>query len=719
MVVRCSNEAPFVVLEAAAAVRTGIRIEVAHGDDPATVIDVLPDTWGRQWRDPLKGPGTGSFSIHAQNPHLTANPGILDYGNIVRCYLDEVLRFAFLIEKKTVTVAGEGDDAARVVNVSGRGVLAKLEESVVYLSEGLSGDVERTSEGFLNAGWWMEELLIESLLRGELTAVTRAFTFERDSNGALWEVPLLINERAGTDLLRVAERHAEVAVDAWMSPTLALHYYNERGVDRTIQTDFVAPVILRPGHNIVELSADEDGVIRNVLLIETPAGWLERSDPASVGAYGRRVSFLSLGNVTDGGQVDRVADAIFARNAQPAPDLTLEVADVDDHRPYLNFGVGDWVLAPNLDGNLVKHRVRAINVTEDDEGRPRFPIELATVGDELETRMARWLEAMSRGTMGGVAGEVAEPTKAPSEVQAAAITIVETGVDEHVANDPHPSTLSDLTDVDTATDPPADNEVLTYRTALGLWVPRPGGGGGGGGIEPVAPSEIASLAAHYDAQSITGLANNDPVSQWDDLSGAGRHLTSSGSKRPLHAVSSIGGHPAVVFDGSDDGMDAPWSGASGTDMPWSALVVCRPGTGIGSDATPVALFRTTSTTPFHAVGRVSGRYRAFRRHDAGGGGTPLFGGVWPLEVDTIVVFMFDGIRMRIWANGILETIGDEDQNVLTLDRISVGANFGTTVSGSGQWLGPIGEVAVFGGTFTGNERRGLEQYASARWGIPV
>lgn len=510
MVVRCSNEAPFVVLEPAPSVRTGIRVEVARGDDPATVIDILPDTWGRQWRDPLKGPGTGSFNIFADNPHLTANPGILDYGNIVRFYLDGTLRFGFLIEKKTVTVAGEGDDAARVINVSGRGVLAKLEESVVYLGAGLSGDVERSPGGPVGAGAWMRDLLDESQTRGELVDVTTTFTDDRDSQGALWDITIDVTERAGNDLLRVAERHAEVAVDVSMSPTLELNYYNERGIDRTLQTDFVAPVILRPGHNIVELSADEDGVIRNVLLIETPAGWLERSDPASVSAYGRRVSYLSLGNVTDGGQVDRVADAIFARNAQPAPDLTLEITDVDNHRPYTDFNVGDWVLAPNLDGTLTKHRVRAINVTEDAEGRPRFPIELATVGDELETRLARWLDAMSRGTMGGVAGDVAEPNKTPAEVAQAALTIVETGVDEHLLNDPHPTNLNALNDVDTATNPPADDDVLTYDTALNQWVPRAPAPGGGGAL-PVIKTAIQEGSATGTTTSATFVDMPGPI----------------------------------------------------------------------------------------------------------------------------------------------------------------------------------------------------------------
>ncbi len=70
------------------------------------------------------------------------------------------------------------------------------------------------------------------------------------------------------------------------------------------------------------------------------------------------------------------------------------------------------------------------------------------------------------------------------------------------------------------------------------------------------------LFGWYAADTL-GLANNDPVSSWTDLSGKGNTLVqASGTKQPLFKTGLIGGLPGVRFDGSnDDLICTPLSGA--------------------------------------------------------------------------------------------------------------------------------------------------------------
>lgn len=507
MTVRCSNGAAFVVLEPEPAFQTGISIEVYDKANPLNLIDVLPDSFGRKWTDPRKGTGAGEFNVYANNPKVINNPTILEPGNIVRMYLDRVPRFAFKIEKRKLVQVGEGDDAAVAWHVSGRGVLSLLEDGQIYPDGGLAGSPER---GFVDAtpGELMLTLLDEAQARPNsiLSQITEGFTTTEDYNNAPYTDLMTLEERAGTDLLRVADRISELAADVHMSPLLELRIYNSRGIDRTVQTVDVGPVVLQKGANILELERNEEAVIRNALLIETPGGFVERLEASSISSYRRREAYISLGNITDNDQIDKAAEAVFERSANPAESITIKVLDAEGRRPYVDFGVGDWVLSPDITGALERFRCNALTITELDDGTIEAIPELASLTDDLEERLAKWLKSMARGTMGGTAAEVTEPTQVTAEVAAA----IDSNLSQHEATFLHPDELADLADVDVTglqdldllqydagaldwvpldlkvdlSTPATDEQVLIYDDGTGTWVPADQtGGGGGGGVQ--------------------------------------------------------------------------------------------------------------------------------------------------------------------------------------------------------------------------------------------
>lgn len=74
-----------------------------------------------------------------------------------------------------------------------------------------------------------------------------------------------------------------------------------------------------------------------------------------------------------------------------------------------------------------------------------------------------------------------------------------------------------------------------------------------GGLPPFVPFMFPLLAAWYRADQ--GITIATGVSQWNDLSGNGRHqLQATGTKQPLLIASAVNGLPALRSDGVDDMM---------------------------------------------------------------------------------------------------------------------------------------------------------------------
>lgn len=65
-------------------------------------------------------------------------------------------------------------------------------------------------------------------------------------------------------------------------------------------------------------------------------------------------------------------------------------------------------------------------------------------------------------------------------------------------------------------------------------------------VETWTPLAISGLQEWLDASAITGLADDDLVAQWDDMSGNGNHATqATEGSRPAYKTARLGGHPAV------------------------------------------------------------------------------------------------------------------------------------------------------------------------------
>lgn len=105
-----------------------IRVRLADRLAPTVPVLELDEGFGRSWQDVHNDAGAGRIVVQNDDPDLAS----VDYFDVLRFELDGVTRFAALVERKArATVAG-GEEADEATELSGRGVVALLEDGVVF-----------------------------------------------------------------------------------------------------------------------------------------------------------------------------------------------------------------------------------------------------------------------------------------------------------------------------------------------------------------------------------------------------------------------------------------------------------------------------------------------------------------------------------------------------------------------------------------------------------
>lgn len=156
----------------------------------------------------------------------------------------------------------------------------------------------------------------------------------------------------------------------------------------------------------------------NALLVRWRDGFHAVEDTGSVAVHGRHEGYLELGAAQSVDEVERVAASVFALEAIPtvATTVGLEPVGAGD-APYVDFDVADYVTAPDERGVDGSFRVRALSVSEDDNGNPLFVPELRSLLEENDELLQRWLRRMASGALGGRT-ESASPAPAAGGGQA-------------------------------------------------------------------------------------------------------------------------------------------------------------------------------------------------------------------------------------------------------------------------------------------------------------
>lgn len=124
-----------------------ITAKVYDGSSPSTLIATLNSRRAPNWLHQLNDPGSGSVQIHVLDADLAAHPTITDHLNIVRFQIGGTDRFAFIVENPDLPPVPADENSGLWWTLSGRGVLAILEEAVV------DAEYVGTSPDYRTFGW--------------------------------------------------------------------------------------------------------------------------------------------------------------------------------------------------------------------------------------------------------------------------------------------------------------------------------------------------------------------------------------------------------------------------------------------------------------------------------------------------------------------------------------------------------------------------------------
>ena len=261
-------------------------------------------------------------------------------------------------------------------------------------------------------GWSPGEVILDLLAEAEArgiifpTILNPTFTATVDSNGVPWPSDLYTDWSfgVGDSMLSVITKMEEASVDIWIDPeNYDLNMVPSRGKDRTIftfagPTATSTPIEFKLGKHLRVANTQSKSKIKNSLLLKTLEGWIEDTDSSSISQYGRIEATLNTDASPQLAQV--LADLVFTQRAQEEEGASYELI-VGEYIPFVDFNIGDWVLAPNEQGVATKRRVMSISVTEGSAGETLYAIEFDTIFKDNESRLNGIVDKLGGGGVGG------------------------------------------------------------------------------------------------------------------------------------------------------------------------------------------------------------------------------------------------------------------------------------------------------------------------------
>jgi hypothetical protein len=216
------------------------------------------------------------------------------------------------------------------------------------------------------------------------------------------------------------------------------------------------------------------------------------------------------------------------------------------------------------------------------------------------------------------------------------------------------------------------------------------------------PRRIAGLEAWWDASVASSVTlNSGNVSQWNDLSGQGKHLTqSTAGQQPEYSLASVNNRNAVV-----------WPNASNTRFLLSASLTAIEVFTVhayadGSQGTWYAFAQGLFGVGTATIGVIAGA----------AGGDRLFNGIG-FNTGRINNGADVELNNRIYLPRPLTVLHARAASSAT-GAFYMGADRNNAGLGRG-WSGPICECLVYSSTLNDASRSAMARYLGKKWGISV
>jgi hypothetical protein len=228
----------------------------------------------------------------------------------------------------------------------------------------------------------------EAKARGNEIAqgITLDFTKSVDTAGRGWPAERRQDSfKVGTSCLDLISQFAEPGnFDFWVNPdSMKLQAWNRRGTDKS------KSVALSVGYNLLDFSVNEKDEVKNYFLVQYDGGFFVISSARSIARYGRREAYVELGGIRYYATARALMNALIAgidlnTVTGSAPDVVAKpererrgsLMAVEGAFPFLDFDIGDQIMAPDADRSWKRYRVLSLTCNEGDDGTLTFDPEL-------------------------------------------------------------------------------------------------------------------------------------------------------------------------------------------------------------------------------------------------------------------------------------------------------------------------------------------------------
>lgn len=215
-----------------------------------------------------------------------------------------------------------------------------------------------------------------------------------------------------------------------------------------------------------------------------------------------------------------------------------------------------------------------------------------------------------------------------------------------------------------------------------------------------------------NAASLGNPVNDDPISQWNDVSGSGNNATqTTPANQPLYKTNAINGLPVLSFNGTSNFFNLPDGTIPYGNSSYTVFIVSKSNT--------VAI----DTQTFLAAGGGAGNQALGFRYASGS----LLNDYWwandivsatlTITDPNIATFTYNNaVGRAIFHNGV--DITEFSAAVSSTSRNTVQTNNFIGKNTSGQFLNSgLGEIIIFDRALNTTQRKAIEEYLSNKWSI--
>lgn len=374
-----SNEKFFTIFAPAPSELTGVLIKMYDRDAPQQLIAIVADALNIQFHDILSGIGSAEFSLPNASDTWEVTDFMQKY-NVVRVFVDQIMRWWGFVVHTTDVVVGEGENSAEIKRFVCKEGVSFLTRFPLYPVNwpSLTGDRNWV---FTNAtaGKILVDIIAQAQTLGYFVGMTLTFDALEDSHGEAWVDTFTMTFQPGTLFSEVIGQLVSLGIDIDLNDQFEFHAYNLLGFHLETRDD--GPVLM-PGDTITKLELTEDFQDPgNVALIAYGEdAYLAYEDPVKILEWGR-FGMFGQSSAGDATSAQRTAEAAVELAGTPIDQIAIEIRrDRGVLEPYVHFNLGDWITVRSPIHNIdAVYRVRAFTLTAEDVFEPAYVVDLNSI----------------------------------------------------------------------------------------------------------------------------------------------------------------------------------------------------------------------------------------------------------------------------------------------------------------------------------------------------